>query len=138
MNISSHVLQMMPDFIAKNELINLIGKLPVKVGTRIRFVNLINILYVTACGNYVDIAIVSGETLHTKEQIADIENRLPRSLFMRVHRSFIVNKEHVKEIRSKQNDYELTLVNDVVITSGSTYRKHIREQFLLSPGTEPE
>ncbi|MGH8282943.1 MAG: LytR/AlgR family response regulator transcription factor [Gammaproteobacteria bacterium] len=136
MNASSHVLQMMPDFIAKNELMNLIGKLPVKVGTHIRFINLMNILYIQACGNYVDIATVSGEILHTKEQIADIENRLPMSLFVRVHRSFIISKEHVKEIRSKQNDYEFTLVNDVTITSGSTYKKDIRKQFLLSPDSE--
>ncbi len=131
MNTSANVLQMMPDFITNNELPSLFGKLSVKVGTRIRFINLMNIVYVHASGNYINITTISGETIHTKEKIVDIDSRLPRNFFTRVHRSFIINKEHVKEIRVKQNDYEMILVNDVRITTGTTYRKHIREEFFM-------
>lgn len=110
----------------------LLGKLSVKVGTRIRLVSLMNILYVRASGDYVDIAMVSGETLHTKEQITRLENRLPAYLFARVHRSYIVNTEYIQEIRTRQNDYDLLLSSGLVITTGAAYRKQVRGRFLMS------
>ena len=120
--------------IADNDrgLHGLVGKLSVKVGTRIRLVSLMNILYVQACGDYVDIATLSGEILHTKEQITRLENRLPAYLFARVHRSYIVNTEYIQEIRTRQNDYDLVLSNGTVIASSSIYRKHLRNRFMLS------
>lgn len=110
----------------------LVGKLSVKIGTRIRLVSLMNIMYVQACGDYVDIATVSGETLHTKEQITRLENRLPAYLFARVHRSYIVNTEYIQEIRTRQNDYDLVLSNGTVIASSSIYRRQLRERFLTN------
>jgi ribosomal protein S18 acetylase RimI-like enzyme len=116
----------------------LVGKLSVKVGTRIRLIGLMNILYVQACGDYVDIATVSGETLHTKEQITRLESRLPAYLFARMHRSYIVNTEYVQEIRTRQNDYDLVLSNGTVIASSSVYRKLLRERFLTNRGDDLE
>lgn len=118
--------------IADNDhgLHGLLGKLSVKVGTRIRLVGLMNILYIQACGDYVDIATLSGEVLHTKEQITRLENRLPAYLFARVHRSYIVNTEYIQEIRTRQNDYDLVLSNGAVIASSSVYRKQLRDRFL--------
>ena len=108
-------------------ILSSIGKLSVKIGTRIRLVDLMNIAYIRACRDYVDIAMASGEMLHTKEQITRLENDLPAYLFARVHRSYIVNTEYIQEIRVRQNDYDLVLNTGTVITSGSNYRKQIRE-----------
>lgn len=111
-------------------ILSSIGKLSVKIGTRIRLVDLMNIAYIRACRDYVDIAMASGEMLHTKEQITRLENDLPAYLFARVHRSYIVNTEYIQEIRVRQNDYDLVLNTGTVITSGSNYRKQIRERFV--------
>lgn len=109
-----------------------IGKLSIKIGTRIRLVELMNIVYIRACRDYVDIVTARGETLHTKVQIARLESELPAFLFARVHRSYIVNTEYIQEIRAQQNDYDLVLNTGTVITSGTTYRKQIRDRFVTA------
>ena len=108
------------------------GKLAVKVGTHIRLLKLMHVMYARAAGDYVDISLSTGERIHTKDQLANLMSRLPVPQFVRTHRSFILNREYVKEIRAKDNDYELVLTDDTVITSGSTYRKEVRQQFLLN------
>jgi two-component system LytT family response regulator len=108
------------------------GKLPVKVGTHIRLLKLAHIMYVRAAGDYIDLTMSSGERIHTKEQLAHLVTRLPAQQFVRTHRSFILNREYVKEIRAKNNDYELVMNDDTITTSGSTFRKQVRQQFLLS------
>ncbi|MGH8281714.1 MAG: LytR/AlgR family response regulator transcription factor [Gammaproteobacteria bacterium] len=108
------------------------GKLAVKVGTHIRLLKLMHVMYARAAGDYVDISLSTGERIHTKDQLTNLMSRLPAPQFVRTHRSFILNREYVKEIRAKDNDYELVLTDDTVITSGSTYRKEVRQQFLLN------
>lgn len=107
-------------------------KVFVKIGRRLRIVNTANILYVRAAGDYIDIALVSGEVIHTKEKIAHFEDRLAMHTFMRIHRSIVINKEYIREIKAKHNNYEFILTNEEVVHSGPKYRKHIREQFFRS------
>ena len=106
----------------------LAGKLPVKIGTRVRLIDPAGIVYAKASGDYVDISLASGEVLHTKEAISGLEKRLPGDRFLRVHRSYVVNIDCIREIRSRQNAYELMLSNDQSIVSSTTYRHQIRER----------
>lgn len=106
--------------------------LAVKVGTSIKLLELAQIIYVQAAGNYVGVVIISGQTMHTKETISHIANRLPEHVFIRIHRSLILNREYVREIRSRGKNYEFTLVNGVSLLSGVTYRKQIRGQFFVN------
>lgn len=113
------------------------GKIPVKIGTRIRLIDPVNIVYAKSCGDYVDISLASGEILHTKEQITRLESRLPASLFARVHRSYVVNVACIREIRRRQNAYELELTGDRRIAASSSYRRQIRERILPGPKRMP-
>lgn len=109
-------------------------QLYVKVGTCIKLIQMADIVYVQAAGNYVGIVMVSGETIHTKETIFHVAERLPHHLFVRIHRSYIVNIRYIREIKSQQNNYAITVANDVRILSGTTYRKRIRERFSVGLG----
>ncbi len=120
------------DHYVTNEINNGAVRLFIKIGRRIRAINIANILYIQASGDYINIALATGEIFHSKNKITDFENRLPRNLFVRIHRSYILNKEYIKEIKAKQNNYEFMLTNDVVVVSGPTYRKYIRELFFLN------
>ncbi len=120
---------LMPDRSVGHEKPSRIDKIFVKVGRRIRIVNFANILYIRAAGDYIDIALVSGEIIHTKDKITHFEDRLAMHTFMRIHRSIIINKEYIREIKAKHNNYEFTLINEEVVHSGPKYRKHVREQF---------
>lgn len=128
----NHMLHSVAEYVFGRRHLHESGKLAVKVGTRIRLLKLIHIMYARAAGDYVDITLSTGERIHTKNQLVNLMSRLPAPQFVRTHRSFILNREFVKEIRAKNNDYELVLTDDTVITSGSTYRKQIRQEFLLN------
>lgn len=107
-------------------------KLFVKVGTRIKQIDPAKIIYAEATGNYIGLVMDGGEIIHTKEPIGHIEGRLSNLLFIRIHRSYIVNIKCIREIRAVQSAYELTLSNGIQIVCGSTYRKIVRAHFLVN------
>lgn len=56
-----------------------------------------DILYISAEGNYVRLHTLSGEHL-MRERMAGMLERLDGALFRRIHRSHIVNLDHVKKL----------------------------------------
>lgn len=92
----------------------------IKKGSSLVKLKLKEIIYVEALENYV--------TLNTKEErftihftMKAIENQLPSTVFIRVHRSFIINKSMIQAI--KENSLDLA-VGDTVksIPVGKSYR----------------
>ncbi len=74
------------------------------------------ILFVESRGDYVEIHS-QAERHMTKEKISSLEDRLPSS-FIRIHRSFIVNKNHVSGYNS-----EAISVQNSQIPIGRKYKK---------------
>jgi len=87
-------------------------------------INTKDILYVEAKGNYATMFMEKGEIL-VHEKISGLEELLPESGFLRVHRSFIVS---LNKITSMKGDI-LTIGNHEV-PIGQTYSKAIREIIL--------
>ena len=54
-----------------------------------------NIVYLESAGEYVRVHLVDGGELVTLFRLKNMETSLPADRFVRVHRSFIVNLEHV-------------------------------------------
>ena len=79
-------------------------------------VQLKEILFIESLGDYVQIHTIS-EDYTTKEKISSFENRLPRS-FIRVHRSFIINKDQVSNFNKEEIFFE-----DRSIPIGRKYKK---------------
>jgi DNA-binding LytR/AlgR family response regulator len=82
-----------------------------------------DILYIEACGNYC-LVYCSDCKIVTHQKISQFENDLPKNLFMRVHKSFIVAKNKVKCVSAGQLQ-----VIDSDIPIGQTY-KHIIMEFI--------
>ena len=132
------MLNPMMDHYMSNEANSGTFRVFVKIGRSIRAINIANIVYIQASGDYIDITLATGEVLHSKNKITHFEDRLPKNLFVRIHRSLVLNKQHIREIKAKQNSYEFTLTNDVAVVSGPTYRKYIRELFFLNLAKDSE
>jgi len=64
-------------------------------------VNFAEILYIESLGDYVKI-ILDDKNIVTRETISSIEAKLPKNLFLRTHRSFIVS---IKQIVSFTYEY---------------------------------
>lgn len=58
--------------------------------------------------------------------ISTLEQRLPPSLFTRIHRSFIINIHYIKEVYKQNNDTYLVLKNDMTLKVSKGYVDNIR------------
>ncbi|MEL6558253.1 MAG: LytTR family DNA-binding domain-containing protein [Bacteroidota bacterium] len=81
-------------------------------------IELDNILYVESLSNYVKIH-TPEETVITKEKISKLEERLPEN-FLRVHRSFLVNQNHVEAFGK-----ESLTINQVKLNISRTYKNSV-------------
>lgn len=82
------------------------------------------ILFVESLSDYIKIHTQNGVEI-TKEKISSIEKLLPTS-FMRLHRSFIVNREHVKSFNR-----EFVTVEGKNLPIGRKYKRQVAEVFGL-------
>ncbi len=83
------------DFIASTN--TPISQVSVKIGTKIRIIHLSEIISIKADGDYVSIRTSDGTYL--KEQTMKyFEENLPRTDFLRIHRSYIVRLSEIVRI----------------------------------------
>ena len=81
------------------------SRLVFKSKGRILFLPMTDIRWIGAEENYVRIC-TDGESHMLRETMAHFETRLDPNCFIRVHRSAIVNLQHVKEIRTDSQEGE--------------------------------
>ncbi|MBN1115751.1 MAG: LytTR family transcriptional regulator [Bacteroidales bacterium] len=78
------------------------------------------IVYIESLSDYIRVNTVN-EQIISKEKISNLASRLP-DIFLRIHRSFIINKEKIKSI-----SYNEVTVDDVILNIGRSYRKEVKE-----------
>ncbi|MGB6692135.1 MAG: LytTR family DNA-binding domain-containing protein [Terracidiphilus sp.] len=94
---------------------------------RILFLPVSEIRWIGAEENYVRICTESENHL-LRETMAHLEERLDPQMFLRVHRSSIVNLQYVKEVRTEPNgDFSVVLVNGQKIAMSRSYRSRVSE-----------
>jgi two-component system LytT family response regulator len=102
----------------------------VKCGDRLVFVPLDSLDYVRAAANYVRLHV--GEAAYeVRERMTDMEARLPRDRFMRIHRSYIVNLAALRELyRAGDGEYLVALRSGRHLPVGPSYTALIRAALL--------
>ncbi len=88
---------------------NLNNKIQVAVDQNIRLIDPEGIIYCQSDGNYCHIHLASGESHLISKKLKYMEEKLDKYPFMRVHNSFIVNLNEVREINKKDS---LIILND--------------------------
>lgn len=106
-------------------------RVPVKFGRRYRFINIAAIRHIQAEGDYVNIHMVTGEIMHSGDRISEIERKLPLDRFLRVHRSVIINVEHVREVRADKSDYEIVMNSGQSFKPGTTYKTKVKKALIF-------
>ena len=105
-----------------------ITKIPVKQGDNIRLVPIQEIVYFEAFDNYAFLYTLTGEKKLCDYSLLFLEQRLDES-FVRIHRKYIINTNHVQEIRPHLNGRYLILFTGETldsITSSKSYATAIR------------
>ena len=96
---------------------------------RILFLPVSDIRWISAEENYVRIC-TGTETHLLRETMTSMEQRLDPQLFLRVHRSAIVNLRYVKEVRTEQRgDFMVHLVNGQKLAMSRSYHARISDLF---------
>jgi len=97
----------------------------VKDSGRIRIVDTDDILWVGGAGNYVELHLSNEDRpiLH-RETLASMQEKLTPSGFIRIHRSAIVKKQSISELKPTENgDYLVTLKNGATLNLSRRYKQ---------------
>lgn len=108
-----------------------LDRIPVKDGSRIHIIHLDELLYIQACGDYVTLFTISGQYL--KEQTMKyFEQHLPPAVFIRIHRSCIVNTEQIVRVELfGKETYQVRLKNGDYLRVSNTGYKLLKEHLSL-------
>jgi two-component system LytT family response regulator len=102
----------------------------VKLDGRHLFLDAAEIEWIEAVGKdaRVHLAAPAGTApLVTRESMNSLEARLDPATFLRVHRSAIVNRRHIRELQPWfKGDYVVILRRGARVTTGRTYRDAVR------------
>jgi two-component system LytT family response regulator len=96
------------------------GSVFIKDGYEQIKVELGDILFVEAAGNYTKIYLQSGKLLSTRVTVSDMQALLPERSFIRTHRAFIVAKDKVERFDRNQ-----VIVGEHIIPVGTTYAQSL-------------
>jgi two-component system LytT family response regulator len=78
-----------------------------------------DIQFVEAYGNVLKVHL-QEKVLITAETMTEMQSRLPVNLFLRVHKSFLINKEKISKIDGNQ-----IFTGNQVIPIGTSYRQDV-------------
>jgi two-component system LytT family response regulator len=107
--------------------------LPIKTGDRIILLRYENIAYLEAQDKYVFVFTNDGQKHLTDQSLTTLSEKLPPQ-FHRIHKSYIINKDRIKEMHRHFNSRYLFIMEDKAatrLTSGRTYHDAIRSEFGL-------
>jgi two-component system, LytTR family, response regulator len=107
--------------------------LPIKTGDRIILLRFENISYMEAEDKYVYIYTTEGQKHLTDQTLAALLEKLPPH-FYRIQKSYIINKDRIKEMHRHFNGRYLFIMDDKSgsrLTSGRTYHDDIKTDFGL-------
>jgi len=129
--------QILPDYLSLAALMKQfevkkdIKTLTVKIGDKILLIKLDSIIYIEAEDKYVFLHTADGKKHLTDFTVGSLEEKLPEQ-FVRIHRSYIINSDHIKEIRRSFNGAFVFVMNNIESTRLSSSRANgeaLRERY---------
>ncbi|HEY8461377.1 MAG TPA: LytTR family DNA-binding domain-containing protein, partial [Blastocatellia bacterium] len=129
----AQVKERLQALLAKLERPAPIDRLAVKLQDRIIFLETRDIDWIEAEDNYVRIH-ARGQSYLLHETLTAMEKKLDPDVFLRIHRSRIVNHRKIKELRALfHGEYLVILQDGRELTSGRSFRERI-QSILGHPG----
>lgn len=106
-----------------------IDRIMVKSSDRMYLIKTLDIDWIEADDNYVKLHV--GPKYHLLRQtMKSLEDALDPSLFLRIHRSIIVNMDRIKEIQQWfNNEYTVILKDGTELTMSRGYKDKAKEMF---------
>jgi two-component system LytT family response regulator len=103
-----------------------LDRLAIRTDGRIVFLRTEQIDWIEADDDHVRLHVGPKRFVH-RDTLTRLEQRLSPSMFLRIHRSIIVNVERIREMQPWfQGDYVLILHDGTKLTSGRSFRERVR------------
>ena len=127
---SSDILQRMNDVIkSESDKEVYADRIPVKTEDKIVLVPVDEVLFIEADKNYAVINL-KDKSYRMRTTLNELGERLNPDLFIRVHKSYIVNKSFVQELEPTFNqEYIIKLVTNKKIPTGKAYKENVQKLF---------
>ena len=106
----------------KSPLTNDNSTITVKSGYDLHKLNYQDILYIESDSEYV-VFHVAGKKIMSYQTLTSLEKQLPDEIFVRVHRSYIVNMQKVSSLKGKD-----LFLNEIRIPVSATYYDAVKEK----------
>ncbi len=102
-------------------------RLIIKDGNEFQFIKINDIQWIDAAGDYM--CVHTRDATHImRTTMKQLERSLDPTVFLRVHRSSMVNRDYIAGARTHQNgEYQLTLAGGASLKVSRSYRNRIRE-----------
>jgi two-component system LytT family response regulator len=101
-------------------------RLIVKEGGKVHFVPIPNIIWLEAYDYYVKIHVKDKYYL-VRESLKKLSEKLPASTFIRIHKSTIVNTNHILSISNVEHgEFQILLSNQVKTKIGRSYKENVK------------
>lgn len=94
----------------------------IKSGYDLHKIKLTDIIYIESDSEYVNFHINTGKKIMSYQSLKSLEKSLPESLFMRVHRSYMISKANVTALKGKD-----LILDNVKIPVSSSYYEKVKE-----------
>ena len=95
----------------------------IKADYKVSIVRYADIIYIESVGEYIRLHLANAAPITTLFRLKNMESTLPSDIFMRVHRSYIVNLNYIKSYGRGR----IYLSNDEYVPLGLNYRDSFRE-----------
>ncbi len=106
-------------------------KIPLSLNNKIILIEPEDILYCKSDGSYTTVYMRNGDDYLVSKSIKHIEELLPKDYFIRIHKSYIVNLNEIKEL-VKHGSGEIILSNNQIIPISRKHRKQVFEALNIS------
>lgn len=103
---------------------NVFNKIALPIETGFKLVKTNTILYCQADGNYCKVFCLDGNIIHLSKTLKFMEDMLPKLLFKRIHKSYLVNLNYVMEF-NKVNELNVELVNNIILPVASRKKEEL-------------
>ncbi len=97
------------------------GQIELKIDREIKTIPFNTIRYFQSLGNYIKV-ITEHQTYLSQATTQDIERLLPRELFIRIHKSYIVNRSKIEKVNE-----DTVTIGTIHLPIGKTFKKYVRD-----------
>lgn len=102
----------------------------IPVGPIIKMIKLNGIKYFESCGNFSKLYLVDKTTILANKNIGHYESILPENTFFRIHKKYIINISHIKEIY-KSDGFYCELNNKTILSVSRRKQEEFQKLLLL-------